>query len=514
MIAPGLDASKTTIILGAAGCGKTTKLLGIIEEALAAGIKPNRVGFISFTKKAVEEGKSRACEKFGVPPEDFPHFRTIHSLAFKQLGTRRDQVLGWRHLNELGQMLGLEFKNQGSAAQDGETYGMGTSDRMLFLEGLARTSMKPLRQVWNDAMEDDISFEELDRFSRAPSQYTESRMLVDCTDLIGRLVASDPRSLPQLDLLLVDEVQDTAPIQWRALEMLASNSKKVYCCGDDMQSIFSWSGADSRQFTALPGKQITLEQSYRLPASVHRLAESLSNRVQEKRPRLSRPRDVEGVVNYCSSFEDVDIGSGEWLLLGRNSYMLVELEEWCLSQGFSFHSVGNDPLKSKSLVAIRAWENLRKGRDEPAEGVLAAAQLIPARWCPLALLKQLKADEPEKTYDMPELVRLGLGTTAVWFEALTKISPAERDYFLAARRRGESLLKKPRIRISTIHSAKGAEADNVMLLTDMSLRSYENAHNRTQGAYEDEVKVFYVGATRARETLHIVQPRTNLYFVL
>ena len=111
---------------------------------------------------------------------------------------------------------------------------------------------------------------------------------------------------------------------------------------------------------------------------------------------------------------------------------------------------------------------------------------------------------------MPELKQLGLKTDKIWHEALTKISPAERDFFLAARRRGEPLLKAPRIRISTIHSVKGAQADNSVLMTDMSFRTYQNAQEK----FEDECRVWYVAVTRCSQTLNVIMPQTNLHFDL
>ena len=77
-------------------------------------------------------------------------------------------------------------------------------------------------------------------------------------------------------------------------------------------------------------------------------------------------------------------------------------------------------------------------------------------------------------------------------------------------RKGEKITKKPRITLSTIHSAKGGEADNVILFTDIP--------HRTWKAYEkepdDDTRVFYVGLTRAKQKLHIIQPTTNKYFMV
>ena len=67
---------------------------------------------------------------------------------------------------------------------------------------------------------------------------------------------------------------------------------------------------------------------------------------------------------------------------------------------------------------------------------------------------------------------------------------------------------KPRIKINTIHAVKGGEADNVLLLTDMASRSYKYM----QQWPDDEVRVFYVGMTRAKQNLHLISPKTNLDF--
>ena len=59
------------------------------------------------------------------------------------------------------------------------------------------------------------------------------------------------------------------------------------------------------------------------------------------------------------------------------------------------------------------------------------------------------------------------------------------------------------IELSTIHAAKGGEAENVVLLTDLTentMRSYERNP-------DDENRLFYVGATRTKENLHLVEPK-------
>ena len=99
--------------------------------------------------------------------------------------------------------------------------------------------------------------------------------------------------------------------------------------------------------------------------------------------------------------------------------------------------------------------------------------------------------------------KYGLMTKAVWYEALDDASFRKIEYIRKMRSNGEELNKKPRILLSTIHGVKGGESQNVALLTDLSLN--------TQKGYErnpdDENRLFYVGATRAKENLHIIEPK-------
>ena len=71
------------IIFGAPGCGKTTYLMKILEKELKEHA-PDKIAFVSFTKKGTYEGRSRALEKFDYKEGDLPYFRTLHSIAFRE----------------------------------------------------------------------------------------------------------------------------------------------------------------------------------------------------------------------------------------------------------------------------------------------------------------------------------------------------------------------------------------------------------------------------------------------
>ena len=91
----------------------------------------------------------------------------------------------------------------------------------------------------------------------------------------------------------------------------------------------------------------------------------------------------------------------------------------------------------------------------------------------------------------------------VWFEAMTRISDDRRAYMQAVLKRGARITATPRIRVSTIHSAKGGEADNVLLLMDLSPRFARDYFKQA----DDVHRLFYVGVTRTRNALHLVLPQ-------
>ena len=73
-------------------------------------------------------------------------------------------------------------------------------------------------------------------------------------------------------------------------------------------------------------------------------------------------------------------------------------------------------------------------------------------------------------------------------------------------KRGVKLTGHVPIKLSTIHGAKGGEADNVLLLSDLSTR-FAKEYDKNS---DDINRLFYVGITRAKKALHIVLPKNEL----
>ena len=113
-----------TIVLGPPGTGKTTTLLNKVDDYLKH-TEPDKVGYFAFTQKAAYEARERAVKKFNLGEDDLPYFRTLHSLAFRRLGIKKENVMQRRHYMDLGKRIGFPVNY---AVYEDDHSGIFTSD--------------------------------------------------------------------------------------------------------------------------------------------------------------------------------------------------------------------------------------------------------------------------------------------------------------------------------------------------------------------------------------------------
>ena len=112
-------------------------------------------------------------------------------------------------------------------------------------------------------------------------------------------------------------------------------------------------------------------------------------------------------------------------------------------------------------------------------------------------------------YEARDKMGLLLDGSVRWHRALGKIDLETKNYVLNALKRGDNV-KNPRIKVSTIHSMKGGEADNVLVVPDLSYA----AHKEYQINPATEHRVYYVAVTRTKKALHIMLPQTSRSYPL
>lgn len=498
----------TTVVLGPPGCGKTWTLLEMVEQELAAGTEPAKIGYFTFTKRGATEAQDRARVKFGLTRKDLPYFRTLHSMAMRHLALSSGQVMEGARLQEFADWIGERVTGRFSM-EEGLASGYERGDRMLFMDGLARVRNVPLREQYrNDP--DDIDWAVVERFSRGLADFKKTRSLVDYTDMLQMFVQDG--TSPHLDVVFVDEAQDLSALQWEMVRVLCRMARRVVVGGDDDQSIFKWAGADADHLLRLNGSVRVLGQSYRVPRAVQRLAHGVINRVKARRPKEWAPRAAEGAVKWVASIEDVDWRGDSVLFLARNQYLLTPVIRELRSSGVLFEHHGRPSVKQTYLDAIVTWERLRGGQPQTVDDLRKMYQHMEIGVGIKRGFKILPGLQPEASLSFKELQSSGglLAEPVIWHEALTKIPAEETAYMVRCRRRGERFSQPPRVRIGTIHESKGSEKKHVILATDMAARTHADMFRDP----DSEARVFYVGVTRAEETLTIVSPRSTRSYQL
>ena len=474
------------LFLGPPGCGKTERLLTLMEERLEQGVSPTEIAFVSFTRAAVGEARERAIAKFGFTEDDLPLFRTLHSLAFRELGLRRTNVFGREALNHLSDLTGEELT--GHQDLDAPTLG-DRGDALLFLDQYARSAQVPLETAWrtHDA---DVDWFRLQRFVDAYDYLRQDMGTLDFTDMLEKFVREGGPI--QAECAFIDEAQDLTPLQWRALRTALANVPEVWVAGDDDQAIYGWAGADVEGLLTLDADREVLSQSYRLPRAVYELATSITQNIERRLPKEYHPTNIDGAVEWLTRPDEVDLSSGKWLLLARTRRQLAGLVSVARDQGVVYLAAGKSSVDPVTTKLIIAWETLRRGDTITS---VAVELLMETGAIPKFEL------EAELEY---AAVHLGMQhPLPIWHDALVGIPVLEREYLLACRRRGESLTATPRVRIETIHGAKGLEAEHVLLLTDMN----ERVRRGMELDPDAEQRVLYVAVTRASKALYLVTPQ-------
>lgn len=479
---------RTDLVLGPPGTGKTTYLLNKVDEALKSGVKPERIGFFAFTKKAAEEAKSRAILKFG--DINLPYFRTLHSLAFKLLKLSRSEVMRTEDFKELGEILGsYTFSQQYSENIERVPRDGALGDVCMSLYSLQKAEMITPDEAWRRHGK-DLALDVYKYFVQNLEKFKNQRMKLDFTDFMSRDFAP-----LDLDLLIIDEAQDLTRQQWRFARQIGKIAKKVIIAGDDDQSIFKWSGADLNTFLGLQGNKTILPKSFRLPKTIYNVANEIVGKINFRYVKDWEPADRDGQVTWVNSPEDVKIDlDSTWLLLARQRYQLDEYVKMCRNQGIPYFLEGENILKSPDIKVVFIYEKLRKGDSIDSESANLLAKYVEHK---LEDKDYYTKDDFYLDFDKP------------WFEILHKIGLETKAYIRKIKQNNLSLLTEPKVKINTIHSVKGGEADNVILLTEIPGKTYKNYILSP----DDEHRVWYVAVSRAKEKLFIVSPRMTKSYI-
>lgn len=502
----------TLKVFGPPGTGKTTRLLGILEEELRAGVHPDRIAYLTFTVKAREEAVERAQDVPGIGADDdaLRYFKTLHALMYSLLEMNHAALLSSdEQLQEFGDRIGIDFEGAKNGAG---SFGQGNGARLLAFDHYRRHKGLSLKEAFR-RWPDPLRWFEVEFFAREYAKFKDREGYSDFTDLLENVDEVEPLDI---DVAIVDEAQDLSRLQWRVFDRLTANAERVYIAGDDDQAIFEWAGASPDAFLNRPGDTEVLGRSYRLPRSVHRVANDLIGRIQGGRQGKEwEPRDEEGKVRLLPEVASLRIPEeGSVMVLYRNRYLARRVEGVFRDRGIPYRLQNGHAPGMEHAQGVIYWYRLRNGTRLPPRAVrrIFAAMREGGPHLGKGSRARLKRAEGDLSYEDARDLGLTADPDLPWFDALDRLSREERGFLRAVGRRhgAQGLVEDPRVRFSTIHGSKGGEADHVILLTDFS-RKVGRTIKRTPDV---ERRVFYVGTTRARHTLSLVGRKNPFFFHL
>jgi len=289
------------LIVAGAGSGKTRVLTSravyIIKEKKAW---PNQILCVTFTNKAAREMQNRISKLLSQKTSSMPWLGTFHSVSAKILR---------RHAEAVG--LNSKFTIIDEDDQQRLIKKICKSEN-IDIKKLSAKYILAVIDRWKNKglMPKDVSIKKSIPLERAILNiykiYQEKLKILnscDFGDLILHCVNIFKNNQDILDLysknfkyILVDEYQDSNHIQSEWLNLLAKKNNNICCVGDDDQSIYSWRGAEIKNFLNFnkiykDTKIIKLEQNYR---STQNILAAASGLIAKNKDRLGKKLWTEG----------------------------------------------------------------------------------------------------------------------------------------------------------------------------------------------------------------------------
>ncbi len=365
------------LIVAGAGSGKTkvltSRIANIIKEKKAF---PNQILAVTFTNKAAKEMQYRVSNILGSAATGLSWLGTFHSICAKLL------------------------RKHASAANLNSNFTIiDTDDQIRLIKNICKAENVDIKQLsprfilaiidrWKNKgyYPSEVIINKKDIYEKTilPLYKVYQQKLTDLNscdfgDLILHTVKilenySDIREIysNNFKYILVDEYQDTNFIQSRWLNLLSEKNKNICCVGDDDQSIYSWRGAEIKNFLEFDQvyentKVIRLEQNYRSSQNILSVASNLIANNQNRVGKTLTTTMEEGDLVQLNCFKngkDEAIGVSDEIekkikkkfsynnvaILVRAIFQTREFEERFLKIGMPYRILGGTKFYERAEI--------------------------------------------------------------------------------------------------------------------------------------------------------------------
>ena len=436
-----IDLEGPCLIVAGAGSGKTrvltSRVVHIIKEKKAW---PNQILCVTFTNKAAREMQNRIANFLKEKQTSIPWLGTFHSVSAKLLRRHAEAVGLNSRFTIIDQEDQLRLIKNICKAENIDIKKIAPQLILAIINQWKNKGLLPKDVVVKKGLPLENAILKVYKFYQERLKILNS---CDFGDLILHCVTMFENNSDILELylqnfkyILVDEYQDSNHIQSKWLNLLAKKNNNICCVGDDDQSIYSWRGAEIKNFlnfnkTYKNTKIIKLEQNYR---STQNILSAASGLISKNNDRLGKKlwtdgKDGELVKLTCykngreeaTGISDIieqklkkKYSLNSISILVRAIFQTREFEERFLKIGMGYRVIGGtkfyERAEIKDSVAFLRIVN-QKNDDLAFERIIN----VPKRSVGDSTIKQL--------YDWARKNKKSLEDSAVELLQLNKIKP-------------------------------------------------------------------------------------------
>jgi len=238
------------LVLAGAGCGKTKTIIARAQYLIENISPPERLQILTFTRRSASEIIERVKSGLGNKAQGLKA-STFHTWCMSLI-RRAPDLFGCQNCSVIDRDDQLTmFRLLRASSPDAKNALLPKAADLCDLYSFARNTRKSLRLTLEQRHPESLDiFDSIAEIVTSYEDRKESRNYLDYDDIldvvakqIGQQDAVREWVSSKYDEILVDEFQDTNPIQWDILKPL-SDSIRLFCVGDDAQSIYGFRGAD------------------------------------------------------------------------------------------------------------------------------------------------------------------------------------------------------------------------------------------------------------------------------
>ena len=365
------------LIVAGAGSGKTkvltTRVVHIIKEKKAW---PNQILCVTFTNKAAREMQNRIAGFLNEKISSLPWLGTFHSVSAKILRRHAESVGLNSRFTIIDQDDQLRLIKNICKAENIDVKKIAPQFILSFINQWKNKGLLPKDVVTKKRIPLEIAILNVYKFYQERLKILNSCDFGDLILLCVTMFENNPDILElylnNFKYILVDEYQDSNYIQSKWLKLLAQKRNNICCVGDDDQSIYSWRGAEIRNFldfnkTYKNTRIIKLEQNYRSTQNILSAASGLiaknSDRLGKKLWTDSKDGDPVKLICYKNGREEAtgvsDIiekklkkkySLNNISILVRAIFQTREFEERFLKIGMGYRVIGSTKFYERAEI--------------------------------------------------------------------------------------------------------------------------------------------------------------------